>query len=211
MSPDASIDEEIAKISDRIRRWREEAGLTLQELGQRSGLATSTVQKVETGQMIPSVAVLLKLSQGLGRRPTELIHEGDNDLDVAHVAARDHDRVGDAKHAILERLSGDLSDPSLEMWRVTLQAGASSGRAPIHYDGEELVVCEKGSVVFRVGEDEYELEPGDSLHFKSHIPHSWWNRSKGEARFSITGTLPTKFRALIRSHGRGDGSLRADR
>ncbi len=103
---------------------------------------------------------------------------------------------------MLERLSGDLSDPSLEMWRVTLQPGATSGNAPIHYDGEELVVCEKGSVAFRIGEDEYELEAGDSLHFKSHIPRSWRNSSNVEARFVITGTLPTKFRALIRSRAR---------
>ena len=48
---DPSIDGEIARISARIRRWREDAGLTLQELAKRSGLATSTVQKVETGQM----------------------------------------------------------------------------------------------------------------------------------------------------------------
>ena len=65
---DPGIDGELARITARIRRWREQAGLTLQELAKRSGLATSTVQKVETGQMIPSVAVLLKLSHGLGSR-----------------------------------------------------------------------------------------------------------------------------------------------
>ncbi len=127
---DPSIDGEIARISARIRRWREDAGLTLQELAKRSGLATSTVQKVETGQMIPSVAVLLKLSHGLGRRPTELIREGDSDLDVAHVRAEDRDRTGHEKSMLIERLSGDLSDPALEMWRIHLQPDASSGLPP---------------------------------------------------------------------------------
>ena len=124
---DLTIDSEIARISERIRRWREEAGLTLSELAKRSGLATSTVQKVETGQMTPSVAVLLKVSHGLGRRPTELIHEGDYDLEVIHVLADEHDRTVAEKSMTIERLSGDLSDPALEMWRVTLEPGASSG------------------------------------------------------------------------------------
>ena len=65
---DELIDGELAQISRRIRRWREEKGLTLQQLAERSDLATSTVQKVETGQMIPSVAVLLKVARGLGRQ-----------------------------------------------------------------------------------------------------------------------------------------------
>ncbi len=203
---DPSIDGEIARISARIRRWREDAGLTLQELAKRSGLATSTVQKVETGQMIPSVAVLLKLSHGLGRRPTELIREGDSDLDVAHVRAEDRDRTGHEKSMLIERLSGDLSDPALEMWRIQLQPDASSGRAPIHYEGEEIVVCEKGRVTFTIGGDDYELEAGDSLHFKAHLPHSWQNRGRREAGFTVTGTLPAKFRAMIRSRVAGASS-----
>ena len=193
-----SIDSEIARISARIRRWREDAGLTLQQLAKRSGLATSTVQKVETGQMIPSVAVLLKLSHGLGRRPTELISEGDTDLDVSWTRATERVRTGDEKRMIVERLSGELLQPSLEMWRIRLQPDASSGSAPIRYDGEELVVCEEGQLVLTVGGDEYALEAGDSLHFKAHLPHSWCNRSRREACFTVTGTLPAKLRAMLR-------------
>ena len=61
------VDAELARISQRIRRWREEAGLTLQDLARRSELATSTIQKVETAQMVPSIAVMLKIARGLGR------------------------------------------------------------------------------------------------------------------------------------------------
>lgn len=192
------VDSEVARISARIRRWREDASLTLQDLATRSGLATSTVQKVETGQMIPSVAVLLKLAHGLGRRPTELIREGDSDLDVALVRAADRDRIGHEKSMLVERLSGDLSQPSLEMWRIHLQPGASGG-APVHYEGEEIVVCERGAVTFTVDGDDVVLQAGDSLHFKAHLPHAWRNDGRREARFTVTGTLPAKLRALLRS------------
>ena len=196
---DPSIDGEIARISARIRRWREEAGLTLQELAKRSGLATSTVQKVETGQMTPSVAVLLKVSHGLGRRPTELIREGDSDLEVAHTRAGDRDRTGHEKSMMVERLSGDLSEPALEMWRIQLEPGASSGGAPIHYAGEEIAVCEKGRVSFTIGCEDHVLEAGDSLHFKAHLPHSFRNATSRPACFTVTGTLPARFRAMIQS------------
>jgi transcriptional regulator with XRE-family HTH domain len=191
------IDTELERISQRIRSWRSEQNLTLQELAQRSGLATSTIQKVETGQMIPSVAVLLKVARGLGRRATELVQDGDTEQVVHHVRAADRQAIGTDGKLQVARLSADLPEPSFEMWRVTLHPGLSSGHEAIQYDGEELAVCERGAVTFRIGEREYELHPGDTLHFKASIPHSWRNDSAAATIFTITGSLPQKFRALM--------------
>jgi quercetin dioxygenase-like cupin family protein len=81
---------------------------------------------------------------------------------------------------------------------VTLWPGASSGRGSIRYDGEELVICEKGSVTLHVGEAEIVLRAGDTLHFKASLPHAWRNDGAAAARFTLTGTLPEKFRAAMR-------------
>ena len=194
---DESLDAELARIGQRVRRWREERRLTLQQLAHRSGLATSTVHKVESAQMIPSVAVLLKLARGLGRRPAELVHEEGDALEVLHLSARERPRVGVEDKMIVERLSGDLFDPALETWRVTLHPGVASGDDAIQYDGEELVVVEEGQVTFRVGSSTYVLAEGDSLHFKAHVPHSWRNASRASVRFVVTGTLPRQFRAVM--------------
>ncbi len=180
-----------------MRRWREGAGLTLQELARRSGLATSTVQKIEKAQMVPSVAVILKLARGLHRRASELLYDGSDEVDVLHVREGERHPVGVPDKLRAERLSADLSEPALEMWRVTLYPGVSSGRDAIQYEGEELVVCEAGAVTFRVGDREYPLEPGDALHFKASIPHFWRNDGDAPARFTVTGTLPRHFRAAM--------------
>jgi transcriptional regulator with XRE-family HTH domain len=194
---DRNIDAEVSKISQRIRRWREEKGLTREELGARAGLATSTVHKVETGQMIPSVAVLLKLAHGLGRRPTEIIQDSEQDAAVSVVRAADREQVGFDQRMTVERISGDLFDPALEMWRVHLHPGFGSGRRPIQYDGEGLIVSEKGRLTVRVADEEYLLGPGDSLHFKANLPHSWRNDGRAIVRFTIMGTLPKELRALL--------------
>jgi len=193
----AGIEGELAAISERVRRWREEKGLTLQQLADRSDLAASTVQKVETGQMIPSVAVLLKLARGLGRRMTELVHDADPERELVHVRAAQRVALGVPDKMMVERLSADLSEPVLEMWRVTLHPGVSSGRAPIHYEGEELALCERGQVVFQVGDEETVLRAGDSLHFKATLPHSWHNPGRSPARFLIVGTVPQQLRKAL--------------
>lgn len=203
MKGDAGLDAELARIGQRIRRWREENRLTLQELASRSGLATSTVHKVESAQMIPSVAVILKLARGLGRRPGDLVHDESVSLDVLHIRAAERHPVGVEGRMVVERLSGDLSDPALETWRVTVHPGAGSGGDTIRYDGEELVVMEEGEVTFRVGDEDYRLVAGDSFHFKANHPHGWRNVSKARARFIVTGTLARKFRAVMQSRVAG--------
>jgi transcriptional regulator with XRE-family HTH domain len=191
------VAEQIAQISRRIRRLREDDSLTLQGLAERGGLATSTVQKVETGQMMPSLAVLLKLAHGFGRPISELLEDDDPTIDVFHGKACERECLGGS--VVAERLSGNLPKACLETWQVTLDPGASSGSDPIQYEGEELVVCEQGSVTFRLGEKEYVLEAGDSLHFKARIPHSWYNDASDRARFTITGTHPLLFRSVMKS------------
>ncbi len=194
-----AVDERIAHISRRIRRWREDDDLTLQELAERGGLATSTVQKVETGQMMPSIAVLLKLAHGLGRPIAEMFADDDAEIDVFHSKACERESVSAGGTLVVERLSGNLVKSALETWQVSLEPGASSGSDPIQYEGEEFVVCEEGLVTFRIGEEMYALRAGDSLHFRAGIPHSWYNEGCVLARFTITGTLPLLFRSLMQS------------
>jgi transcriptional regulator with XRE-family HTH domain len=190
------VDSELTEISRRVRAWREQEGLTLQELASRSGVATSTIQKVEKEQMIPSVAVIVKIARGLGRRTSELVEEGEDRLDLVCLRAGDRTRIGVADRLVVERLTGDVFEPSFEMWRVTLHPGVSSG-GPIAYAGEELVLCESGVLTVQVAERDHELEPGDTLHFKATVPHAWRNRGDAPVVFSVTGTLSHKLRAAL--------------
>ena len=47
--------EEIRRIADRMRAWRAEAGLTLQELADRSGVSASAIHKIENHRMVNDI------------------------------------------------------------------------------------------------------------------------------------------------------------
>lgn len=205
------MDQALAEISRRVRAWREELGLSLHELASRSDVAASTIQKVETGQMVPSVAVMMKIARGLDRRPAELIAENSEESDVVVLRAKEHATIGSSSKVRVERLSGDLFDPAIEVWRIRLQAGAGSGKSPYTYDGEEVVVCEEGTVSFEVGEEVHLLGPGDSLHFKAGLPHRWWNSGRAVARFLVAGNFPKGLRTKLHQQFRGAGHRRAGR
>jgi len=197
-------DTELARMGERIRRWREQDGLTLQELARRSHVSVSTIHKVETLQMVPTVAVLMKIAHGLGRPAGDFLREETAPLEVVLLRAGQRHPLGIPERLLLERLTGDLFDNALEVWRATVQPGQASGRGRMRYDGEQLILCEQGEICVRIGDEEFVLRSGDSLHFKASRPHAWENRSAGETRLLIIGTVPQALRAALHSRLGGE-------
>lgn len=52
---------------------RKEKGLTLIELGEKTGVHQSTIQRIETGSRNPTAEVLIKLAEPLGYDEIELL------------------------------------------------------------------------------------------------------------------------------------------
>src|SRR6185503_11055118 len=73
-------------LASRLHACREEEGLTLLELAERSGVAPSTIQKVEKGKMMPTISILMKIVRGL-RRPLSHFIGDEAPAEVAHVPA----------------------------------------------------------------------------------------------------------------------------
>ena len=196
-SANSSVETELELIALRVRRWRDGGNFTLQELARRSGVAASTIQKIETQQMIPSIAVLLKIAHGLGCPLADLIRDDSEEKHVVCLRAEDRRPVGLNERMRIECLVGDLSEQHLEVWRVTHEPGSGSGRTRFRFDGETLIVCESGEITFYVGEQEFVLRAGDALHFKSTLPHGWRNEGADTATFLNIGTLPSVLRTRL--------------
>lgn len=199
------MEDALIGVSRRVRRWREEQGLSLHELADRSDVAASTIQKVETGQMVPSVAVLMKIARGLDRRPAELVSDEMEEAEVVLMRAKEHAVMSAGTQMRIERLSGDLFDPAIEVWRAYLRPGVGSGKDQHAYEGEEVVICEEGEITFLFEDEEYRLTQGDTLHFKGGVPHRWWNSGSVPARFLMAGNFPKGLRKKLHKQIRQSG------
>jgi transcriptional regulator with XRE-family HTH domain len=207
---DPAIDADLARLARRIRAWREEAGLSLADLSVRSGVSRSTIHKIETLRMVPTIAVLLRVARGLERSPAELVGDDEPDRALAVLPAGGRQVLGSPAGVMVERLSGDLADPELEAWRVTLAPGHGSGKAPLDYDGEELLVGEAGEVVVEVQGERFRVGPGDAVHLKASLPHRWHNHTRRPARFLVVGTVPAALRAAVARRASGRGTPRVE-
>jgi transcriptional regulator with XRE-family HTH domain len=53
------MEESVNRVAGRIKLWRSEANLSLQELANRSAVSPSTIHKIEHCQTVPTISVVL--------------------------------------------------------------------------------------------------------------------------------------------------------
>jgi transcriptional regulator with XRE-family HTH domain len=66
---------EVLYIGDRLRTLRKRKLLTQEQLAERSGLAVSTVIRIERNQVEPQGATIRKLADALGTTPADLLED----------------------------------------------------------------------------------------------------------------------------------------
>jgi len=71
-------------------------------------------------------------------------------------------------------LSGPLDGKNLEPLLIELPPHYK-GPPPFAHEGEEFGYILEGSLTLLIQNEEYRLEPGDSAHFVSTVPHTWAN------------------------------------
>ncbi len=170
------VTEQVDRIAHRIKTWRTAAGMSLQVLANRSDVSPSTIHKIENGQTVPTIAVLLKLAEGLGRRPTELLEDADGESGAVHTPAGTGAELVTGRGLRIEWLVGEALAPEVELWRITHPEAFSFGGERIkHLSGDVVLMVEQGRLEVRVGNDGFDLGPGDTIHFKGTQPHSWRN------------------------------------
>ena len=192
------MDEDLKRIAARIRSWRNDARLTLQQLGDRSGVSASTIHKIENLQTVPTIAILLKVAYGLGRRPSELLAEVEVGDQVAILRRDDRPRAQLGDGGEIEHLTASIPRGQLDLWRVRLEAGIGvgmPGSEPWQFRGEVVLAVEEGSIEAIIGGESYEIRRGDTLHFDPSLAHRWFASGGKPATVLVTAILPDRIHA----------------
>ena len=166
-------------IGKTLRRLRGENGWTLSAVSTKTGVAVSTLSKIENNQTSPNYDVLVRLCEGLDLNLAEIFQRGTFST-FAH-GSRTVNRLGDSvrhKTPFGERqeLSGELSRKALEP--CLLYLAKETVEPPVvkthSHKGEEFVYVVSGAVKFCM--EPYTaivLKEGESVHFDAQMPHGW--------------------------------------
>jgi len=172
-------DDFVIDVGQKIRNFRRKLGLSIEALSQRSGLSTAAIQKIETHHMVPTIISLMKLSRALGEKVSFFVDEKNVKDQVVLIKRKERKRFYSEMSKISqEYITGQLEDRVLEGGIFTAKIGGKSGEEMNTHPGEEIIFCVKGKIEVTTPSRTYLLSSGDTLHFKSDIPHRWRNSGK---------------------------------
>jgi transcriptional regulator with XRE-family HTH domain len=170
------------ELGRRIKQERLRRGLTLKDIEAKVGISATHLSEVERGKSSPTVGVLEKIARALGTRSALLIDAAAG-LPVSHTRPG-HRRVVLNEHATVrtESLSSSFPGSEVSILLKTFAQGIAPLGPPHAHEGEEFIHVLGGKLQVRVGEDDYVLDEGDSLHFKATRPHAYRNAGESECR-----------------------------
>lgn len=173
-------------ISDNIKKFRKQLGITLQDLADRTGLTKGYLSKVERSSKAPPYSTLNKITDAMGIEITELFRRDVVPLPDRRIA------VGKKKDGRVIRQTSDVggydyevmapSKPGKNMEPFIIYAPFEMEKMYEH-EGEEFVYVMEGKLEFVYGDETYMLEQGDHVYFDCCIPHS--GRSIGEKKAKL--------------------------
>jgi transcriptional regulator with XRE-family HTH domain len=157
-------------VGERLRALRQARRATLRAIAARSGLSESFLSQVERGRSSASIASLRRIADALGVSMADLF--GPDGVPGPRVLRRNERPA--LSFGILGRKLLLTPRPlhHLEVFAGELEVGGSTGEQPYaHGDSEELFVVLSGTVQLELGGEVFELERGDSIDYRSSIPH----------------------------------------
>ena len=183
-------------LGSKLKRLRSERNLTLEELGQRSGVSRSALSKIENGQVSPTYDVLQRISRGLNIDLVELFETRNHS---APIGRRNVTRASmGAPHLTstysLELLATELTRKKLLPFKARILARSiEEFDGWVCHEGEEFLLVLSGRVqVFTEHYSPVVLDPGDSIYFDSEMGHACVSVSKDPADvvWVCTGVMP---------------------
>ncbi|MFT6915143.1 MAG: transcriptional regulator with XRE-family HTH domain [Motiliproteus sp.] len=181
---DAQVTE--LNLGKRVKEIRLSQNLTLEEASQRTGLARSTLSKIENEQLSPTFQAVQKLARGLNIDIPQLFAHAKESRSAGR---RDITRAGQGRvHPTPtyehEMLASQLTNKRMLPYKSTVRA-RSFDEYPgwIRHDGEEFLLVLSGRVRFY---SEYyepaDLETGDSSYYDSSMGHALISISEEDAQ-----------------------------
>ncbi|MBN2643860.1 MAG: helix-turn-helix transcriptional regulator [Desulfuromonadaceae bacterium] len=171
-------------IGKKLKAIRLGSDMTIQELALSSGVSSNMISRVERGLTIPSVEILMKLARVFEKSIDYFVEEVKTTHEVVYTSSGHRDKTvyENNSNMITESFTSGLRDPQFTSFYCTIPVGGKSGEHNMYHPGDELIYLLQGRLKVTVIDDVYILNPGDSLSFKSHLPHKWENVDEKETR-----------------------------
>jgi len=167
--------EGVEAVGERIKAIREEKGLSLEELSKLTGFDVELLSNIEDNRVQPQLGTVIKLSKALDSAFSRLVSGiGDKLYSITRkkeqkIISRSTAQKGKKQVYVYKSLAPEVKGRHMEALLVQLEENPAKEMS-VH-EGEEFIYVLDGVVVLNIGEDCYDLDPGDSAYYLSTTPH----------------------------------------
>ena len=162
-----------ARVRRRLREFRAERGLTLQQVAERASLDISTLSRLEAGKRrlaldhLPALATALGVSADalLGCAPTQ------------DPRVRERPRTHDGLTVLPLTRRGPAG--GLRAYKIDVSPGRRTPPdvLPVH-EGQDWLYVLRGPMRLLLGDEEFTIEAGEAVEFSTWTPH-WFGAVDG--------------------------------
>ncbi|MDT8420709.1 MAG: XRE family transcriptional regulator [Desulfuromonadales bacterium] len=172
-------------VGKKLKEIRLKSDMTIQVLAEKSKVSSNMISRIERGLTIPSVEILMRLALVFDKSINYFVEDVSSSHEIVHTRPGQRDKTvydDDENNMQTESFTSGLRDPQFMSFYCTVKKGGSSGQQNMYHPGDELIYIVQGKIRMNIAGETYILEEGDSLSFKSHLPHRWDNIGSDEAK-----------------------------
>lgn len=170
-------------LGAKLRTARERSGTTVRGMAHAIGVSPSLISQIEHGRVMPSVGTLYAITTRLGLLVDDVFEckqetaaRADRraaPLPRGPVQDRESRRVIRLASGVRWELLTVAPDDELEFLYVVYDVGGEScpEDSMMRHGGKEYAYLLSGRLGVKIGFEEYELGPGQSISFDAQVPH----------------------------------------
>jgi transcriptional regulator with XRE-family HTH domain len=169
------------KIGRAVKELRHKKQITLQDLAAKTGIPKTILDEIESGDVVPPVATLLKLAKAFNVGMASFFEEETADMKISVTRSGERVKIRRRPHHhhegevdyIYESLETHKADKHMEPLLVEFQPVDTGEMVFTNHEGEEFIFVIEGRLEFRTDDRVERLEPGDTIYFESDINHGF--------------------------------------
>ena len=151
-----------------VRQLREARGWSAEALAQKTGQTPDFIDQVESDQMSPPVAFIIRMAKAMEVDPGTFLSREEQTAIRDRRAEAFHRRTQNYSYTTL---TPDAEESHLRAFMVTIDPQLAHKPVAYKHEGEEFIFVMAGDLEFTLGSKVHRLKSGESIHFNSDVPH----------------------------------------
>lgn len=174
-------------VGDKIRKKREELGLSIQEVADITGFSSAILTQIENRMISPPLGALVEIANAFKLSVSAFLSEEEGgDFSIVRknertIVSRVASKDGASEDYMYETLGSGKKNRNMEPFIVRLKP--LEGKAPrlSFHEGEEFIFVLSGRIEVILHTYKDILEEGDSIYYNSNLPHHVHSAGEGDA------------------------------